>query len=773
MSDEDSISQSSEEKPSQQATTPPSPTEQPTPPAEIHLHLQVEVPPNTSLHLTVESRTREGKPLETRSLTFSNPPLPLPDWLEAAGQAVQSRPSRWERIVPHLPSLLLGLALLVYLATRLIGLPDFPVYFFTDEAVQTVLAADLVRDGFRGYSGEFLPTYFPNGSMYNLSLSVYVQVLPYLWFGKSVWVTRAVPAIISLLAALAVGLSLQKGFGSRFGWGAALLLTVMPAWFLHSRTAFEAGLGVTFFAALVYSYLRYRQGETAWIYGAVTAAAVAFYSYSPAQMVIASLSLFLLISDWRYHWQQRRRLLLALGLAALFALPYFRFQIEHPGETLRHLTLLNSYWLTDRPLLAKLGIYFGEYLRGLNPLYWYVPQSGELIRHVMKGYGHLGWITLPFVAIGLIRALRGIRRSEYRLILLALLAAPSGAALVKLGITRALFMVIPAALLGGLGLESAIGWLGSRLQKRWPRPNWTIGLSLLIFLILAAAAFGMLQDALQNAPFWSSDYGLSGLQWGARQLFAEVSDYLNQNPGVDLVVSPSWANGTDVIARFFFDDPQPFRLGSIEGHLNEVQPLAENTRFVMIPEEWLKVQESNKFTDIQVERTLNYPNGKVGFYFVRLRYVENAQQIFDQERQERRALQEKALRLNDGTLLKVRYSRLDMGEIEHVFDGQPGTLIRTMEANPLVLKLIFNQPQNLQSLTARIGGVPGKVVVWVYPPNGSSPLRFEADKEETPDPRDVTVSFDTELTAGQIDIEVYSTRDGESAHVHLWDVSWK
>jgi len=90
-----------------------------------------------------------------------------------------------------------------------------------------------------------------------------------------------------------------------------------------------------------------------------------------------------------------------------------------------------------------------------------------------------------------------------------------------------------------------------------------------------------------------------------------------------------------------------------------------------------------------------------------------------------------------------------------------------------VLKLIFNQPQNLQSLTARIGGVPGKVVVWVYPPNGSSPLRFEADKEETPDPRDVTVSFDTELTAGQIDIEVYSTRDGESAHVHLWDVSWK
>jgi 4-amino-4-deoxy-L-arabinose transferase-like glycosyltransferase len=771
MSEVDSISQSSEENPAQPAAAPP--PEQPTPFAGQHLHLQVEVPPNTTLHLTIESRTPKGKVLETRSLTFSNPPLPLPDWVEAAREVIQPRPCGWERIVPHLPSILLGLALLVYLATRLIGLPDFPVYFFTDEAVQTVLAADLVRDGFRGYSGEFLPTYFPNGSMYNLSVSVYVQVLPYLWFGKSVFVTRAVPAIISLLAALAVGLSLQKGFGSRTGWGAALLLTLMPAWFLHSRTAFEAGLAVTFYALFIYTYLRYRQGETAWIYGTVTAAALAFYSYAPAQMVIASLSLFLLISDWRYHWQQRRRLLLALGLAALFGLPYLRFQIEHPGENLRHLTLLNSYWLTDRPLLEKFGIYFGEYLRGLNPFYWYVPQLAELIRHVMKGYGHLGWITLPFVAIGLIRALRGVRQSEPRLILLALLAAPSGAALVKLGITRALFMVIPAALLGGLGLESVIGWLGSRLQTRWPRPNWTIWLSLLVFLILSAAAFGMLQDALKNAPFWSSDYGLSGLQWGARQLFAEVSDYLNQNPAVDLVVSPSWANGTDVIARFFFDDPLPFRLGSIEGHLNEYQPLAENTRFVMIPEEWLKVQESNKFTDIQVERTLNYPNGKVGFYFVRLRYVENAQQIFEKERQERRALLEKVVRLQNGTLVNVRYSRLDMGEIEHAFDGQAGTLIRTLEANPLVLNLIFDQPQSLQLLTARIGGVPGKVVVWVYPPDGGSPQRFEADKEETPDPRDVTIQFGEILNAAQVDIEILSTRDNESAHVHLWDVSWK
>src|SRR3989337_1972766 len=46
-----------------------------------------------------------------------------------------------------------GFALGVYLATRLIGLEDFPIYFFTDEAVQTLLASDYVQNGFRDNNG--------------------------------------------------------------------------------------------------------------------------------------------------------------------------------------------------------------------------------------------------------------------------------------------------------------------------------------------------------------------------------------------------------------------------------------------------------------------------------------------------------------------------------------------------------------------------------------------------------------------------------------------
>src|SRR3990170_3653351 len=44
---------------------------------------------------------------------------------------------------------LLVLAVVVYLLIRLIRLADFPIYFFTDEAIQSVLASDLAQAGFR------------------------------------------------------------------------------------------------------------------------------------------------------------------------------------------------------------------------------------------------------------------------------------------------------------------------------------------------------------------------------------------------------------------------------------------------------------------------------------------------------------------------------------------------------------------------------------------------------------------------------------------------
>ena len=226
---------------------------------------------------------------------------------------------------------LFGLAILLYLTSRLVGLSSFPIYFFSDEAVQTVLATDLLRDNFSSSDGEFLPTYFYNVDKYSLGTTVYLQVLPYLLFGKSVFVTRLTSLLLTLLAAISVGLILKDIFKLPYWWCATLLLSITPAWFLHSRTAFETVTMVSFYAAALYFYLRYRYEDPRFLYLALALFALSFYSYNPGQVVVVVTGLLLLISDARYHWQNRGVALRGLGVLVLLAIPYIRFQITHPA----------------------------------------------------------------------------------------------------------------------------------------------------------------------------------------------------------------------------------------------------------------------------------------------------------------------------------------------------------------------------------------------------------------------------------------------------------
>lgn len=742
---------------------PPSPDES----KDSRLHIKLELAPGTRLHVSLEPFSSDGTALEPQSITIENPaPLVQPEQTNAATGISRTNWQTW-------PVGLIGAGLAVYLILRLVGLTAFPIFFFTDEAIQTVTASDLIQHQFRGPEGEFLPTYFKNGGQYNLSLSVYLQVLPTWLFGKSVFVTRAVSAFISLLAALAVGLALKNSFGSRSAWAGVLLLAVTPAWFLHSRTAFETVLAVSFYAAFLYCYLMYRQGRFGYLYAAVGFGALTFYSYSPAQLVVGVTAVLLLFSDLRYHWQQRKILLRGFILALVLLIPYLRFQINHPGETLRHLTILDSYWVLDMPLREKLLRFGQEYMRGINPLYWYDPTPDGLVRHIMKGYGYLWLPALPLTVLGLILTLVRLRKPEYRVVLASLLAAPAGAALVGLGITRLLFMVIPAVLLGGIGFSAALEWLVNWLRGLKLRQRVFLGLSVLLFTGMAAAGGFMLRDALVSGPTWFDDYGLGGMQYGGDTLFSAVRDYLAENPQADILLSPSWANGTDVIARFFFKDPIPFRLGSIEGHLAQYTPIQPNQVFILLPEELKQVQNSGKFKEIDIDQTVDYPNGQPGFFFTRLTYVDNAQAVFASERQQRQALKQETVTLPDGTPVTVEFSQLDMGEINLAFDGDPASLVRTYEANPFKLNITFAEPRTLSGLRLRIGGVATRVSALVYVAGEKLPRSFSAEAGDSVAPQNLDLNFFQPRDVSRIQLEILSIRDQEPAHVHLWEVTFR
>jgi hypothetical protein len=281
----------------------------------------------------------------------------------------------------------------------------------------------------------------------------------------------------------------------------------------------------------------------------------------------------------------------------------------------------------------------------------------------------------------------------------------------------------------------------------------------------------MLRDSLVNGPRWFRDYGLTGLQYGARQVFGEIRAYLDERPGTNIILSPSWSNGTDVVARFFFEDPMPFEMGSIVGYFNEVKPLDDNTLFIMIPEEFVKIPAS-RFTDVRVEKTLPYPDGRPGFYFVRLKYMPNIKDVIDEEETQRRLPQKERISIA-ARPVDLEYTPLDMGKITDLFDGSRDTLVRTWAINPMQLAFDFDEPYPMQTIFVHIGGTATTFHLKVWVAGQDTLTEISRDVPESPRPRDVMFDLPARQGVTRLEISIQNTNDPPGGHVHVWEVTLK
>jgi hypothetical protein len=661
--------------------------------------------------------------------------------------------------------LLAVLCLVLYLSTRLIGLREYPMYFFTDEAVQTLLAEDLVRDDFHDTNGVLLPAFFYNGYQYNLGTSVYLQVIPFLLFGRVLEVNRGVSVLATSLSAVFLFLIAMRIFRMKYPWLLILLLSITPVWFLHSRTSFETGLAFTFYCGFIYYYLAYRQGERNHLYGAVVMAALTFYSYSPVRLVVLASALLFFIVDFRYHIQDKKVLWCAVALTVLVILPFISFEIDYPGENLSHLHILGSYWVQDISIFEKISHYLVEYGRSFSPNYWFFSQTDELVRHRMGPHAYMNTWLLPFVVGGMALAIKRWKDAPYRVVLLIFLLAPMGGAIVERGITRILIMVIPMLLFAGFAIE----WLLQFVRRRFRVPDLLI--SVLLLILLGWFNIYLLQDALTNGPTWSTDYAMSGMQYGAVQLSEKIPEFIaNQDKPVKIILTPTWANGTDIVMRFFFGTPLPFEIGSVDTFINAYTPLEDNVVMILTPQEMKRLEENEKFTDINVLDQIPYPDGNTGFYFVKFRYVDNIQEVFQAEADARKILQKETLDIN-GISAEVSYSYLDMGPINLIFDQDVDTMARTMEANPFVVKIEYSQTVNLQSCTALIGGTPTDVYLELYDDQEELLGQYHQQYDATPNPRTVDLAILPQNGVSEVVFKIKNSNDGEPAHVHLWEAT--
>lgn len=705
----------------------------------------VEVPNDSSGGRLLQQKSPRGSPREPGGDQATTP--------SEAGDVPRPAFERW----------LFGLSLALFAVTRFVGLEDFPIYFFCDEAIHSVLAGDLIRSGFR-HDGQLFPTYFNNGESFNLSVSVYLQVIPYLLSRHSVFLTRGVSALLAILAGAAVGGILLKGFRARFWWAGVLLLSATPAWFLHSRTAFEVVLACSFYSLFIYFYLRYRLDDRRFLLPSLLCGALAFYAYTAIQPVVLLTGALLLVSDARHHLRQWRIALLGLAALVVFALPYQRFRTAHPDEVYRNLRIRESYLLRkDLTPVERLRKFADEYVFGVSPSYWYVPENPrDFVRHRMKDYGHISIVTLPFALLGVLLCLWTIRRPASRTILISAAVAPVGGALAGVLLPRVLVFVIPVAVLTALGLSMALRGL-----ERWI-PHRIVAVS--IFLLLGAANLVMLGDSLMYGGTWYRDYGLGGLQYGARQVFPAARDYLRRSPEAALIISPTWANGTDILHRFFLPDEPRVQLGNIDAFIERKRPLDDRTVFVMTQPEYARAVSDPRFMGIRVERTLKYPDGTDGFYFVRLRYSKSADAIFESEERERLRPVEEEFVL-DGQPARIVHPRFSVGRVPDLFDGDPYTLVRTESTNPAVLELSFSRPRRLSGLTVTTGTMNIELTVQAFTPGTAAPRVFSKTYEQLPPDPTVRLAFAPILPAVEkLRISIRGTNLSERDGVHVREV---
>lgn len=624
--------------------------------------------------------------------------------------------------VPRIEWVLFAAALAVYLATRLVGITRYPIFFFCDEALQDNLATMLLKNKFRDLTGVLLPPYFLNDRRWAVSLSVYVHLIPVWLFGASVACVRVTTALVSLGGVAAGGLALKE-MRNRFWWSAPLIAGATPLYFVHARLGFETAMMAACYFGFLWAYFLYRTRSPRWIFAAFALGAATFYAYTAGQGVMLVIGLALLLSDLTYHVRQARTHKALFAGALLFALlmaaPYVRYRRLHPGVVQEQLAVLDSYWTHPIPLSAKLAQFGRNYRDAFAPSYWLRENGAEATRHRMDAMAFLPPVFVPFMAIGFLACVWNFPRSSlHRAVLFSPLGVPFSAAAASLQILRLMAIVVPVTLLTAAGVD----WIAKGLARvRVPRAVLT-GLAVLVFAALAFANVRLTHEAMAHGDTWSTEYGLYGMQWGAPQIFSAVKEELAKDPRARFFVSSTWSNNPTEFFPFFLTDKERERVRMGDVREWDLRPalFTGDEVFIMTPEEW-QIATGPKFRVVGPVRVIPYPDGRPGFRFAHLAYSPEALAIFAKEKELRSMLMEEPAAVA-GETWTVKHSQNDMGNMDALFDGRLDTIVRGLEANPFVFDVRFPSARSVSRVAVSLGAMDQTTLVLQLFPEKGQPV---------------------------------------------------
>ncbi len=429
-----------------------------------------------------------------RTLYGGRPWLALPFWGGAIAVAFYSL--RWpaspvDALRWRLPGwrtlLLPGGLFLLALLPRVVALAEHP---FMLNGVEASLGLDAlaVADGRIGNP-------FATGWLTNPILPLFLQAIPLKLLGPGVVAARLLSALFGAATAPLLYFVGRRLWSEAVGITAALLLAGSH-WHLHYSRLGMTNVWEPFFLLLALGLLaiaRQTGTRSAWLWGGLALGANA-YLYTPSHLLpflLAALLVYVALFDRRTLAAQGRHMLAALALAAVVALPIWRYYALNPGlymERAGTLGILQNGWLaqeaaqTGESLVELAGRQLSQAALAFNAT---VDRSS----HYNPGVALLRFWPALFFVLGSGVALIRLRQFRYALLLIwvAVTVIFAGALLLDPPASHRLLVAAPAVfLLAALGLVEMLLLVLGLLERR---PNArTMVQALAVLALLFAAA---------------------------------------------------------------------------------------------------------------------------------------------------------------------------------------------------------------------------------------------------------------------------------------------
>jgi hypothetical protein len=161
------------------------------------------------------------------------------------------------------------------------------------------------------------------------------------------------------------------------------------------------------------------------------------------------------------------------------------------------------------------------------------------------------------------------------------------------------------------------------------------------------------------------------------------------------------------------------------------------------------------------------------FAFTRLADKNGTNRTLDAEKVVSAGLIADDISLGNETI-RMTHSPLDIGQSKDVFDNNIDTLMRGLEANPLVLDFEFPTPRPITGLVIDFGRMDFVIRVQVYGTESTSPVFYNGEYRQQPPIPHVEMNFvDGPKEVRRIYIEIEQLNPPEEIHIHVREVLFK